>query len=444
MEKGKMYLGTELQFLYDIGHIRILVKGEDGVYEKTQREFNPGQVFQAKDDGENGFLCLQDLCEANLHGIVTFVPAGVNNDHIDLHKKVEPDFLPVGAGDAVSLPLVQPWKRGDENDLHVACPVGSVSNYLSDHDTPIELSTMDFGTPPALGLATDVEYAELEGRVMNDILPYLELPILGVGKFSPDDIGDRGIDELDAELDDTGEGEGVPIPQEVVDAHVREKKRSIVDAAIELLGPKTDEELERATDKMDRARLIHAAYGGGPATTPQPEDRVWRAGDERDTMGTPADPFAGIDPGNMFPGIPGSCPRGERPIISQLADGWKPRKIFDKGASVVGAVKPPEHSTPGGFAAQVTETVVNRGSDYGSPANNHEVTATMWSTWLSRKLGVAIKISAEDVCLLNVMQKLARLAAGTKDDSLLDIAGYVENVAMLRPDQRNTVRSGKP
>ena len=46
------------------------------------------------------------------------------------------------------------------------------------------------------------------------------------------------------------------------------------------------------------------------------------------------------------------------------------------------------------------------------------------------------------LCMLNVLQKASRLADGTKDDSWLDIAGYTENVGMLRRDQRN-VRTPK-
>ena len=40
--------------------------------------------------------------------------------------------------------------------------------------------------------------------------------------------------------------------------------------------------------------------------------------------------------------------------------------------------------------------------------------------------------------MINVLQKASRLAFGpSKDDSWLDILGYGENVAMLRPEQRN-------
>lgn len=94
-------------------------------------------------------------------------------------------------------------------------------------------------------------------------------------------------------------------------------------------------------------------------------------------------------------------------------------------------------SVPEGFATQVMETVRARGNAYGTPAENHQTTADIWSTWLSRRLRQDIRLSAEDVCALNVLQKLSRAAFCSKDDTWLDVAGYTENVAMIRPDQRN-------
>lgn len=100
-------------------------------------------------------------------------------------------------------------------------------------------------------------------------------------------------------------------------------------------------------------------------------------------------------------------------------------------------------SVPGGFASQVSKIVSERESQYGSPAGQHQLTADFWSSWLSKRLGLSVRLSAEDVCLLNAMQKVSRLAIGTKDDSLLDIAGFIENVAQLRPGQRNYPKSPK-
>lgn len=111
---------------------------------------------------------------------------------------------------------------------------------------------------------------------------------------------------------------------------------------------------------------------------------------------------------------------------------------IDPFASVFHAITEPTQSVPGGFAQQITDTVAKRGNTYGSPAENHQVTADMLTAWFTRRYGVKIVVSAEDVCLINVIQKVSRLAGKTNDDSLLDVAGYIENVAMIRPDQRNT------
>lgn len=94
-------------------------------------------------------------------------------------------------------------------------------------------------------------------------------------------------------------------------------------------------------------------------------------------------------------------------------------------------------SVPKGFAPLIATTVRERGHAYGSPGDNHQVTADLLSIWLSRRLGLDIRLSAEDVCAINVLQKLSRAAFASKDDTWLDIAGYTENVAMLPSSKRN-------
>lgn len=75
------------------------------------------------------------------------------------------------------------------------------------------------------------------------------------------------------------------------------------------------------------------------------------------------------------------------------------------------------------FLADVRETVTARGRDYGSPATTHGRTAALWSAYL----GCAV--TAEDVCALNVLQKLSRRANGPGADHWRDIAGYAANAA---------------
>jgi hypothetical protein len=77
-----------------------------------------------------------------------------------------------------------------------------------------------------------------------------------------------------------------------------------------------------------------------------------------------------------------------------------------------------------------------RSRDYGAALDNHTATADMLSAYLRRKYGIAVALTAEDVCLFNVLQKVARLA-NTPDhrDSLVDIAGYAGNVEMVQQER---------
>jgi len=67
-----------------------------------------------------------------------------------------------------------------------------------------------------------------------------------------------------------------------------------------------------------------------------------------------------------------------------------------------------------------------RPNDYGHPLDNHTRTAGLWSTYLGRT------VSAEDVCLLNVLQKISRGMHSVTRDTLVDIAGYAANVEMIQ------------
>lgn len=100
------------------------------------------------------------------------------------------------------------------------------------------------------------------------------------------------------------------------------------------------------------------------------------------------------------------------------------------------------------FVDEINRVMTERQGQYASPADNHGLTAQMFDLWTRaakrartpdhRELTDNVVFTAEDVCVFNVIQKLSRLANGTHDDSWLDIVGYAENVAQLRPDQRNT------
>ena len=67
----------------------------------------------------------------------------------------------------------------------------------------------------------------------------------------------------------------------------------------------------------------------------------------------------------------------------------------------------------------------SRRNDYGTPKENHQRTADLWSTYLG------VKISAEQVCMLNILQKISRSMNKTTRDTLVDIAGYARNIELL-------------
>lgn len=73
------------------------------------------------------------------------------------------------------------------------------------------------------------------------------------------------------------------------------------------------------------------------------------------------------------------------------------------------------------------EMAVNgsRQADYGTPAENHGRTAALWSAYLG------VKVTARDVCMLNILQKVSRERHCAKRDNLVDIAGYSENASRI-------------
>ncbi len=75
-----------------------------------------------------------------------------------------------------------------------------------------------------------------------------------------------------------------------------------------------------------------------------------------------------------------------------------------------------------------------RQDDYGHPAHDFACTADLWSAWLRRKylLPDEWKLEAEDVGWLMVLLKLSREANASKHDNLVDAAGYLETVHLVR------------
>lgn len=81
---------------------------------------------------------------------------------------------------------------------------------------------------------------------------------------------------------------------------------------------------------------------------------------------------------------------------------------------------------------EATETVAERQKTYGHPRVNHDCIARMVNAYLDvRETEI---IDAVDMCMINILIKVARFANGRQRDSLVDIAGYAENAALCMPD----------
>lgn len=73
----------------------------------------------------------------------------------------------------------------------------------------------------------------------------------------------------------------------------------------------------------------------------------------------------------------------------------------------------------------------DRGHHYGPPHVNHARTAKLWSAYLGHE------ITAEQVCMLNILQKIGRSMHQITRDTLVDIAGYARNVEMIADATRD-------
>jgi hypothetical protein len=93
----------------------------------------------------------------------------------------------------------------------------------------------------------------------------------------------------------------------------------------------------------------------------------------------------------------------------------------------------------------VTETILqeaqrlvhgDRQGSYGHPLDNHSCTATMVDAYLLRKPGPTRgPLDAEDIAIINILQKVSRSANGQKRDTVVDIAGYAENLQMIAEER---------
>lgn len=68
---------------------------------------------------------------------------------------------------------------------------------------------------------------------------------------------------------------------------------------------------------------------------------------------------------------------------------------------------------------------------YGHPKENHACTADLWNAYLRRRGLLLGAIDAEDVCWLNVLQKISRHANERKHDNRVDTIGFTINADMI-------------
>lgn len=70
----------------------------------------------------------------------------------------------------------------------------------------------------------------------------------------------------------------------------------------------------------------------------------------------------------------------------------------------------------------------DREEDYGTPEDNFRLIAELWSVYIQKRCafpGTNVCVQPEDVAMLMVLLKIARIAAGrSKPDSYIDLAGY--------------------
>lgn len=77
---------------------------------------------------------------------------------------------------------------------------------------------------------------------------------------------------------------------------------------------------------------------------------------------------------------------------------------------------------------QVAAEIIHgdREQTHGDPSKNLSAIAAYWNTYLQQKFGFQGALTAEDVCVMMIQLKVARLGSNpTHKDSWIDIAGYV-------------------
>lgn len=85
----------------------------------------------------------------------------------------------------------------------------------------------------------------------------------------------------------------------------------------------------------------------------------------------------------------------------------------------------------------------DREKTYGSPQKNLNVIADYWMEYLNTKPTAITKhgtvdLSAEDVCIMMVLLKIARQANNYKRDNIVDAIGYLSLIDRIATETSNT------
>lgn len=85
----------------------------------------------------------------------------------------------------------------------------------------------------------------------------------------------------------------------------------------------------------------------------------------------------------------------------------------------------------------IAVTSGERQHDYGHAFDNHWRAAALFEVYLRETIGQRgrLTITPEDVCFLNILQKIARQINRPKRDNLVDIAGWARNVEMIEQER---------
>lgn len=120
------------------------------------------------------------------------------------------------------------------------------------------------------------------------------------------------------------------------------------------------------------------------------------------------------------------CPNCGLPTPEAIAG--KAFAAMDKTIADALGAKPGEARSILAEAAAVVHG--DRRKDYGTPLENHTRTAKLWSAYLG------VDVTAEDVCMLNALQKISRQKHAPKRDNLVDLAGYAANVEIIENERK--------